>query len=145
MLRRLGTWAVAIVVAVLPSLNRICLTECDAEQFQLAHADRPVAPMAAPGERAGDSNCPLHASPSSPEPPARPDAPHAPAPCQHQQDIASIDHAKCLTLVPGADYSFTIVSTMTAAGPVRAVSETPSAADHPLPLRPPSNGFVLRI
>jgi len=148
MLRRLGTLAVAIVVAALPSLNRICLTGCDSAQFASARAERPDPGRAPHDELApeqNDENCPLHASESSPAAPTSPDAPASPSPCQHQQEWASADYVRCPNLVHDSDHSSIIVSPATASGPLRAAIDVPVTTRHPISPRRPPNALVLRI
>jgi hypothetical protein len=142
MLGRLGTLALAIVLAVLPSLSRICLTGCDADTFAAASSERPTVDRVTDSEGGGDSECPLHAAPSSPE---RPAAPVTPAPCQHQQDIASADAAKSLGLALGSDASYTIATTLTTAAAIAAITSTPASHHRPRHPRPVTNPLILRI
>jgi hypothetical protein len=144
MLRRLGALAVAIVLAALPSLNRICLTGCDAEK-STSYADRPGVEASALPERGADSNCPLHASQPLPEPPATPNAPASPSPCRHQPELASVDYAKFFSLALGADQSFTLVTVAAAADPMSAAAGAPNPPRHPIYPRRPSHALVLRI
>jgi hypothetical protein len=144
MLRRLVTLTVAIVVAALPALNRICLTSCDAEMFPTAADSRAIRNQAH-AEGGNDRHCPLHDRQPSSETQGKPDVPPRPAPCQHQQEAASTDHAKLRSLVPGTDDSLSILTVASIAGSIQPAIEEPNADRQPVLLRRPSNALVLRI
>jgi hypothetical protein len=145
MSRRIGALAVAIVLAALPSLNRICLTGCDVEKVATPGTDRSGVAMAAQAEREGTKNCPLHDSQSTPEPTGTPDAPSSPAPCQHQQEVASPDYAKSRSLALGADDAFGTLAAVTVVGPLSTAIHAPLATIRPSFPRRPANALVLRI
>src|SRR6266404_312060 len=109
MLRRAGTLVLAIVLAALPSLNRICLTGCDLEKSATARADRPTAEKTTQQTGGGDKNCPLHDSQASaPGQAGTPDRPSTPPPCRHQPELANADYAKSRGLVLDTGYSFSL-------------------------------------
>jgi hypothetical protein len=145
MLRRVSALAVAIILAALPSLNRICLTGCDLAKSTTAQASS-TAGVTTQQKSGGDKNCPLHDSQaSSREQPAAPDQPSAPSPCQHQQELASTDYAKFRSVALDLHSSLSMVTVTTIAGPIATVTGTP-IADRPPTFPPrPSNPFILRI
>jgi hypothetical protein len=146
MLRRVGALAVAIVLAALPSLNRICLTGCDLEKSATARADRSTAADTTEKKSGGDKNCPLHDNQaSSQEPSSAPHQPSPPSPCQHQQELASADYAKSRSLALDTHSSLSTVTAATIAGPIVAVTGTPVANRPPILPRRSSNLFILRI
>jgi hypothetical protein len=144
MLGRLGTLALAIVVAVLPSLSRICLTGCDADAVALARSERSHVEQTIETDGGGDSECPLHAAQPSPDT-APPTAPVNPAPCQHQQALASADAARSLNLALGSDDAYTAAPALTAAAATVAISATSVATRRPHHPRPVTNALILRI
>jgi hypothetical protein len=145
MLRRLGTLAVAIVLAAMPSLNRICLTGCHAAQSAQIRAEQSRSETVAPAERIGDKNCPLHASRPSPEPPAKPDVPAGPSPCRHQQELASADSSRARGGVLDSSDSSGIFTAAAIAGPTQTVVNAPIAHPPQIAPHPSSHLSVLRI
>jgi hypothetical protein len=144
MLRRWSALALAIVLAALPSLSRICLTGCDANRLSVARAEQSNVETAAHPE-GGDKNCPLHANQAPTDQADRPDAPAGPSPCQHQQELASANDAQSRNLVFDSANAFGILPATTLAEPVRTRVASPIADRPPISPPRPSNLFVLRI
>jgi hypothetical protein len=135
----------AIVLAALPSLNRICLTGCDVEKSAVPHADRRGVERTEYSGQDGAKNCPLHDGQSTPVPTGTPDEPPNPSPCQHQQEVASPDYAKSRSLWFGADYAFGILATVTVVGRPSTAIHTPITTLRPSFPRRPANALILRI